>query len=1446
MNTLGICLGASTIKAVVAQKKFDNIQIIHSVIRSHGSDPKKIFSGLIEELQVFSPEKIVVTGRHFKNLINASSITEPQAIECALEYTGLPFKNNLPNALISLGAENFILYLLDKKGYVTNLETGGKCASGTGEFFYQQVRRMGLSVEDAVKLAEKSEPYKVSGRCSVFCKSDCTHALNKGTPVERVSAGLCRMIADKISDLLEKATGHNILAAGGVTSNHVIMNMVKEKYPEIIIPQNADLFEAVGAAINAFTNGSDLESKKSLFTSGVVSSFQSHPPLSSAVDKVSFKIIGETSAKDGDELIIGLDVGSTTTKAVAFRVRDCAIAGKVYLRTNGNPVQASRNCYESLSKQITAKVRYIGIGTTGSGRQISGLHSGTPAVINEIIAHSTAASFFDPSVDTIFEIGGQDAKYTFLTNGVPSDYAMNEACSAGTGSFLEEAALESLGIDYLDIQNLALKSKNPPDFNDQCAAFISSDIKTASHEGIAPEDITAGLVYSICMNYVNRVKGRRPAGKKIFMQGGVCYNKAVPLAMANLLDREIVVPPEPGLMGAFGVALEVKHKIENGLLEKNTFDPEMLASREITSGKSFICAGGAERCDRKCEINMMIIEGKSYPFGGACNRYYNLLRKAGKNNAGHDYTSFRQHLLFDKPVIVNKKRHMTVGLNRSFLTHMLYPLYSTFFREIGLEPVLSDSVSVEGIKRRRSSFCFPGEISHGAYYNLLSKNTDYIFLPKVVELHVDNAPTTRREHQCTCQLLQSEAYYLKGAFKGVSSKSKIISPVLDFSQGWDTQLDQFIKIASDCGIRRQTARAAYFKAIESYNDFRSGLLSKGKTILDSLSSDPKKIGVVLFGRPYNAFASEANMGIPEKLASCGVTVIPYDFLPLANEKCDFDINWAIGINLMRASIFTARHPQLFGVYITNFSCGPDSFLLGYFRDYMKNKPSLTLELDSHTADAGIITRIEAFLDIVERYRALNKKDEATRIFKLAKIEVEDKIPVYISSEGKRLSLNDPSVHILFPSMGRLTSELITSVFSGSGYRASALPVYDRSALKTGRANTTCKECLPLILTTGGLLKHLSLAEKNENLVFFMPTCGGNCRFTQYNVFLNKLIEKNAISNVALLSWTNENGYAGLPLTDALNILKSVIISDCMEDIKNALRVLAVDSKKALESFEFQWKRIVTYFEGRMAKGLYPLLESVAYELSKIPLKFPLTKAKKISLMGEIFVRRDYFSCNDVIERLADKEIVVKRQPVLEWLAYCDYNVINGVYQAQFNLKEYIEFKARTLVRDIFEKKIKKIMAASNLYEYETVDIEKTIEYGKKFFDVRFTGEAILVTGSFFREIIHSISGAISIGPFACMPTRVTEAVLSPEATMETKVYLDKNAEPDPDICSLPFLSIETDGNPFPQILEARIEAFCLQVERLHETITKKDSKRDKFRRKDEGKRSDVEVVLVEK
>ncbi len=1410
MRSLGICIGASTVKTASIDDRFN---VTDKRIINHDGHPQKALTDVFQDLDLSRYNYAAITGRKFKELLNLPEITEPIAAEYALKHV----KSRNCRALISLGAENFILYVLNDHYNIVSVQTGNKCASGTGEFFLQQIRRMSISTDEAIELAHKSEPYTVSGRCSVFCKSDCTHALNKGIPKGRVSAGLGNMLADKALELLRSIKNENIMIVGGVTRNDFVVQALRKQINNVVIPEHTDVFEAYGAAVYALEKKETITGELSFKSDHT--SFSSLPSLRNAEKLVSFKDSIREKPTSGDDYILGLDVGSTTTKSVLIRTRDKKIVASVYLRTNGNPIAASRDCYREINTQIlesvsSGDINIIGLGVTGSGRQIAGIHAGTDGIVNEIIAHATGAAHFDQEVDTIFEIGGQDAKYTFLVNGVPCDYAMNEACSAGTGSFLEEAARESLNISYLDIQKIAMGADNPPNFNDQCAAFISSDIKNASHENISRDNIVAGLVYSICMNYNNRVKGNRKVGEKVFMQGGVCYNKAVPLAMAQLLQKEIIVPPDPGLIGAFGVALEVNNRIDNELLEKSDFNLVELSEKNVEYGKTFTCAGTSENCDRACRINIIKIDKKNYPFGGICNKYYNQLHHLKINPVPLNYVEKHQELLFAQHGLATSEK--SIGLSRALYTNILYPLFYHFFTGLGFKVILSDNVDADGVKKTASSFCYPVEIAHGMYHNLLQKKPDFIFLPHITRLYRVTKQPGNEGNNCTCVLAQSEPYYLKSTFK--ESISKIISPVLDFHQGWDTMEKEFIEVAKRLGCGKKMAKEAYKEGIRRQNDFYTNKKKLGKELLLKLEKDPAKIALVIFGRPYNALSGDGNLGIPGKIASRGIYVLPFDCLPFDEEESMENMNWAIGHELIQAARYVKKHKQLFGAFITNFSCGPDSFIVGYFRDIMKTKPSLTLELDSHSADAGINTRIEAFLDIVNRYIHLGLRDEQSREFTPARIHKEKGKYQYITSDGEIFPLKDKRVNLLIPSMGRAVCEFGAAAFRGIGFNAAsvAYPTFD--TLMTGRSHSSCKECLPLIMTTASLVTHIREREPDELTLYFMPSTGGNCRFAQYHVYIKRLIEKQQIKNVALLTLSAEQNYMGLGTVDQIRLLQSIIISDIMDDIGNAILVLPKDREKAQLIFNEQWQKIVVSLENG-ASDLYEVLEDVAENLAAIELSQPLSESKKVLLSGEIYVRKDEFTSGEVIKRLAAKDFVVKRAPILEWSYYIDY-ISKHILDTEFSLKDRVETLVKNIVEKKIEKKIKMALAKSGLYEYERIDIQKLFEAGKEFIDPRMTGEEILVIGSFFNEVAKHVHGVISIGPFACLPTRVCEAILSVESNVQNNSRIEHldNSEHLKEFHTLPFLTIEADGNPFPQVVEARIESFTLQANRMYDLM----------------------------
>jgi predicted nucleotide-binding protein (sugar kinase/HSP70/actin superfamily) len=916
-------------------------------------------------------------------------------------------------------------------------------------------------------------------------------------------------------------------------------------------------------------------------------------------------------------------------------------------------------------------------------------------------------------------------------------------------------------------------------------------------------------------------------GKKIFMQGGVCYNKAVPIAMAALTKKKIIVPPRPGLMGAFGVALEIKQRIELGLIESQRFELETLAGRTVQYKKPFVCAGTTQKCDRKCEIMTIKIGEKIYPFGGACDTYYNRRLNITHATDSLNLVRYRQKLIFEKYVTALPKssKAPTIGINKSFLTNTFYPLYYNFFTALGMSVVLSANVSQEGVDKRGAAFCYPAEIAHGLYHDLLSMKPDFIFLPIVTELPINS----QNEHKKTCVFVQSEHAYLRTALK--DAKTQILSPVLDFNRGLLSAKKTFVRLGAKLGYTAAKCKRAFDFAASKQNQFIEEIREVGKKALQTLEENPEKTAIVLFGRPHNAFADEANKGIPHKFATRGSLIIPVDCLPYEKERQYSSMYWGMGqINLMAAEL-VKKHPQLFAVFITNFSCGPDSFVVSFFRDIMGIKPSLTLELDGHTADAGLNTRIDAFLDIAKSYRELMKKKKiaiGNTKFRGAYIMTEKGRLHVVSSAGRRHPIDHPNVTVLVPTMGRIGSEGLAAAMQSLGINAKNLPDADMDVLRRARAHTSCKECLPMQLITGALLKYIREEKKNnEIVVYFLPASSGPCRFGQYHRSIKSIIEKQSIQDVAFLVLADSNNYAGLSTGFIWRAWRSLLITDCLTDIRNALRALAVNKENALKIFEHEWLNIKNILAGRSEASLSKQINGSMAQIKKIPLTVPYQKANKIALVGEVYVRHDQMSRQKLIERLAKRNIVVRTAPITEFFSYLNYILRHGLSSNRnLGFKKYISLYIRWWWQLLEEWKLKRIFEKSGLYTREMIDIPKTIAHAAHLMNKRFCGEAILTTGLALSQILHSASAIISIGPFGCMPSRVAEALLSAEMTLAGKVNASQDANYKrkyPGIENLPFLAIETDGNPYPQIIEARLETLCLQSERIHKMMTKPEA-----------------------
>ncbi|MCL2601134.1 MAG: acyl-CoA dehydratase activase, partial [Treponema sp.] len=713
----------------------------------------------------------LATGNEGRFMFGVSGTLEPLCAEAALKNLGLK-----ADAVVSMGGEDLIVYSLDGDGKIINNFSGNKCASGTGEFLKQQLARMDMTLEDIEKVSDDAKVYPLSTRCSVFMKSDCTHKLNKKEATkEDIVLSLSDVMAVKVIDFLKRAkiSRGKVVLTGGLTLNRHIIRFIREKAPQIdfIVPDTAPVFEALGAAVLAPQSGSPLPSVDKLLKTNEIR-FGTLGALKDWEKKVRFfGNPGESKVRADGRYVLGVDGGSTTTKACLVDMETDEIVASHYGRTHGDPVKALKECLAVIREKVVAdtgagKVDIRLVGATGSSREILGVFLETRGVYNEIIAHSVGTTFFDKEVETILEIGGQDAKYVLLKNGVPIDYAMNEACSAGTGSFLEESAAGDLSIHSAkDIGPVALKADAPLKFGEHCSAFINSDIRKAVQQGASKENITAGIVCSIVANYLNRVVGNRTIGGKVFLQGGVAKNPAVPLAFAMYLNKEILVPPSPELMGCFGVALLAKRKHADGLLGEHALVIEDILGREIGYERVFTC----KSCENLCPVQVLTVSGSKYMFGGRCNLYANM-RKKVKDVPVFDYVEKRQKMLFEEfaaPVEeTTAKRNFTVGIPLALSVHTLYPMYSWFFHELGIKTFLSTEVAHAGVARAEATYCFPAEIAHGAVQDCLDKDADFVLLP-----HFRDMPSYESGvHANFCPITQALPYYMEKAFPDVEKK----------------------------------------------------------------------------------------------------------------------------------------------------------------------------------------------------------------------------------------------------------------------------------------------------------------------------------------------------------------------------------------------------------------------------------------------------------------------------------------------------------------------------------------------------------------------------------------------------------------------------------------------------------------------------------------------------
>jgi len=800
-------------------------------------------------------------------------------------------------------------------------------------------------------------------------------------------------------------------------------------------------------------------------------------------------------------------------------------------------------------------------------------------------------------------------------------------------------------------------------------------------------------------------------------------------------------------------------------------------------------------------------------FGGRCNKYANIRKKkVFDEKEVIDYIEQRNDILFNQcapnPAEFVRKKDFTVGIPRCFFVYTLWPLYSWFFHRLGIETVLSSDIPHEGTARVESNYCFPAEIAHGAVQDIFNRKTDYYFLPhfKDMESYEKKSPAS------FCPITQSLPYYIKKAFPEIPEE-KYLAPVISFMYGLDKAVEPFITMAAKLGISENEAKEAfdfaYKKQMECFRKFSE----LGKIAIEEARKSRKPV-IALLGRPYNSFTTDANMGIPRKFTSRGFCVIPFDILPFEEQAIYPNMYWYYGQQDMKTATLLKNEDNIFVTYISNFSCAPDSFMLHYLKWIMGMKPFLILELDSHTADAGVDTRIEAFLDIIEGYRSKLTDLRETRYDNGLRFINQKGEDIYIQNNvtGEKIPIkNNPRMKILLSNMGRLSVELVGAAIRGLGFNAETLPVPDIYTLQLARNHASGKECLPSHLVLGSVLKYLSSEKyrKDEIYLVFVPTTTGPCRTGQYFVFYENLFRDLRMENVVVITMDSDNSYNELGAEFSKYAWWSILIGDYMKDIETSLRTCAADPTKAIADYNEIWQKMLSTAEKNITKAL-PVLKEIASDIAKIPLKNKIDNCPKVLIVGEIYVRRDDFAVDELIKHFSRRGIIGKVSNVAEWVYYCDfvrhYELKKRLglvpwYQRAFapEFKDIVEWKIEHAYKKKVEKDVRDILSSTGLVPHSPHNMDEIMENTEKYFvNNELYSEISISSGVAATAMMDGYSGIVNISPFACLIGRVIEGVLIPWA--RERKY--------------PAMSIEIDGNLLPPNVINRLEIFMLNVLRF--------------------------------
>lgn len=968
---IGIDAGSTTLKCIVLNEED---KIIYSNYERHYS---KVREKVIEELERI---KGIIENKKFKIAITGSAgygISKEYNLPFVQEVfaTTLAIKRYYDDVdvAIELGGEDAKIIFLTG-GFEERMNSS--CAGGTGAFIDQMAHLMGLTVDEMDNLSLKHENiYEIASRCGVFAKTDIQPLLNQGARKEDISASVFQSVVNQtIGGLAQgRSIEGKIMFLGGPLYfckglRERFIKTLKLQENDVVSPENAQVFVAVGSAIYSKEDNREYEyeelleiikeNRNEIATINIID-----PLFNDESEYEEFKkrhnrakVISKDINLYNGEAYIGIDAGSTTTKVVLIDKED-NILYEYYGSNKGNPIEVVKKELKHIYNICGEKIKIIGSAVTGYGEELIKKAFSIDFGIVETVAHYIAASHFNPKVDFILDIGGQDIKCFKIKNGIVANIMLNEACSSGCGSFIESFA-NQMGYDVETFSKLGLFAKHGADLGSRCTVFMNSSVKQAQKEGATVEDLSAGLSVSVVKNAlykVIRAKSVEELGENIIVQGGTMYNDAILRAFEKELGMNVIRPSISGLMGAYGCALYAKRKSPK---ESKIISKEDL---EKFTHKSKIAKCGL--CTNRCNLTINIFnDGERYISGNRCERPTgNKKAENIPNMYQYKYKKLREYESLEEGT------RGTIGLPMVLNMYENIPLWATFFKELGFKVVLSDQSNKKMYLKGQHTIpsdtvCYPAKLAHGHIENLLSKNIEHIFYP-CMSYNFDEGIS---DNCFNCPVVAYYPELLKTNVKELNSNNFMMEYLsLNNKKLLSKKLYEILNETFG-DIKQKEVKNALEKAYIEYERYTKDIKQKGEEFIEYAKNNNKKV-IVIAGRPYH-IDPEINHGIDKVLSSLGIVVLTEDSIELSHEKPKVNIlnQWTYQARLYNAAYYVANNKDVELIQLVSFGCGTDAITSDEVKDILErnNKIYTQLKIDETNNLGAAKIRIRSLLEAI--------------------------------------------------------------------------------------------------------------------------------------------------------------------------------------------------------------------------------------------------------------------------------------------------------------------------------------------------------------------------------------------------------------------------------------------------------------------------------------------------